>query len=177
MTINSYEELMDAVNTRRDEQLVLEVEIGARYSQAHQDAKKALQTAEAMQLLTGQEQQFMSSNLDKLRQAVLDTKPPSQVIFIRYKRVAMTQWALLMKKKDLTAYDQYEEVLPSTFVGVYSGPEETDKLIADDFTLVSSKGDKSILPGGTLHSVVQNFINWQNSGGDVNIRPTQSGQD
>lgn len=177
MMINSYEELMQAVNDRRSDQLVIEVDLGAQYSQAHEDAKKALATAKAMKTLAGQEPSFMSSNEDKLAREVENTRPPQKLVFLRYKRVEIMQWAVLMKKQGLNALDQYEEVLPNTFVGVYSGPEDTDNLLTDDFNLVSSKGDKSILPGGALHQVVQSFMSWQNSGGEVTIRPTKSGQD
>lgn len=48
--------------------------------------------------------------------------------------------------------------------------------LSTDARLLSSKGIDGILPGGALASVVQNFMAWQNSGGDVTIRPTKSGR-
>jgi hypothetical protein len=94
-----------------------------------------------------------------------------------------------MKQGGLDAVDQYEKVLPKTFIGVFgSDPVRPDDLpveaeweapkpLSTDGSLVSSKGVNGILPGGALHSVVQNFMAWQNSGGEVSIRPTKSGRD
>ena len=87
---------------------------------------------------------------------------------------------MLVKQQGLTPIDQYEKVLPKTFVGVYGqDPEENENVVplSSDPGLLSSKGGKGILPGGALHLVVQAFMSWQNSGGDVSIRPTKSGRD
>ena len=54
--------------------------------------------------------------------------------------------------------------------------EAPEPLTTDSLSVSSKGGSKSILPGGALHSVVQNFMAWQNSGGEVSIRPTKSGR-
>lgn len=173
---NSYEELMQAVSDRRKDQLVLEVDLGAEYSQEHEEAKKALATAKGLKSLAG-EQQFINDNIASLEQRVADTKPATKPVWIRYKRLDLMEWAALMKQQGISAMDQYEKVLNKTFIGVYNGPEEDSTLLSDDPRLLSSQGDQGILPGGAMHSVIQAFMTWQNSGGDVTIRPTKSGQD
>ena len=82
---------------------------------------------------------------------------------------------------------QYERVLPKVFVGVYGqdpSPAEEDKPegwtppepLTTDARSVSSRDEElCLLPGGSLGSVINTFMAWQNSGGDVNIRPTRSG--
>ena len=48
MSFSSYEELMAAVEERRQDTLTLEVDLGGTYSQVHEDAMKALQQALAL---------------------------------------------------------------------------------------------------------------------------------
>lgn len=174
---NSYEELMQAVNERRIDTLTLEVDLGGAYSPEHEEAKKALQTAKAMQLMAGAA--FLGNNLDALEAKVEETRPEPHSVWIRYKRLDLAAWAVLTKSAaQLTPLEQYEKVLPETFVGVWGQePEEGVEPLSTDGSLLSSKGNNGILPGGALHSVVQTFMSWQNSGGEVSIRPTKSGQD
>lgn len=175
---NSYEELMEAVDSRRNDRLVLEVDLGGQFSQEHEDAKKAYAAAKAMQSLAG-EQEFLTNNLEQLQAKVEATRPASKSVWLVYSRVPLMQWATLMKKQGLSALDQYEEVLPNTFVGVYGQDPDTEGVepLSTDYDLISSKNGKCILPGNGLHHVMQAFMTWQNSGGDVRIRPTKSGQD
>lgn len=181
---NSYEELKAAVETRRRDVLTLEVDLGNEYSQEHEDAKKELAQAKAMHTMTGGVG-FLGDNMDALEQRVAETKPETNSVFIQYRRLDLGAWSLLVKQANLTPIDQYEKVLPETFIGVYgSDPIKPDDApddwaapepLSTDGSLLSSKGINGILPGGALHSVVQAFMAWQNSGGDVTIRPTKSG--
>jgi hypothetical protein len=182
MVFNSYDELKAAVAERRKAVLTLEVDLGGSYSQEHEDAKKALATAEGMKTLAGG-QGFLADNIAELQQRVADTKPEGNSIWVQYRQLDLAEWAILIKKQGLTAIDQYEQVLQKTFIGVYGQDptlvEEGEVIepLSTDASLLSSKGNNGILPGGGLHSVVQAFMAWQNSGGDVSIRPTKSGRD
>jgi hypothetical protein len=189
MAFTSIEELKAAVEERRKAILTLEVDLGGPYSQEHEDAKKDLATAKGLKSLAGG-QGFMNDNIEGLEARVAETKPESQSVWIQYRRIPLDEWSLLMKDKTgMSALEQYEKVLPKVFVGVYgTDPVEPDELeegqvweapepLSTDGALVSSKGVQGILPGGGLNPVVQSFMAWQNSGGDVNIRPTKSGRD
>lgn len=175
---NSYEELMSAVEERRDDKLVLEIDLGGTFSQEHEDAKRELAQAQALKtVMAGQS--FLGDNVEALKAKVEETKPESKSVWVVFKRLSLASWALLVKQANLTPIEQYEKVLPETFVGVY-GADPSDKAnpaepLSTNPELLSSKGNNGILPGGALHSVVQAFMAWQNSGGEVTIRPTKSG--
>ncbi|QFG04685.1 tail assembly chaperone [Microbacterium phage ChickenKing] len=176
MSFNSYEELMQAVEERRKDTLTLEVDMGATYSQEHEDAKRELAQAKGLKMLTGN-QEFLADNLDALEARVAETKPEAKSVWVRFNRLSLGEWSALLKMAGIQPIDQYEKVLPKTFVGVYGQDpdEEGVEPLSTDPALLSSKGDKGILPGGMLHQVVQAFMAWQNSSGDVTIRPTKSG--
>lgn len=189
MTFNSYEELAAAVEKRRAEILTLEVDLGTDYSPEYEDAKAQLAQAKAMKLATGGG--FLGDNIAPLEQRVADLKPEAQTIWVQYSKLALGEWRTLLKQAGADAFDQYERVLTKTFRGVFGQdpvkPDDWDETnpgedwlkpepLTEDARAVSSKGDDGILPGGSLASVVQNFIAWQNSGGDVSIRPTKSGR-
>lgn len=182
MAFNSYEELKAAVEERRKSILTLEVDLGGNYSQEHEDAKKELAQAKAMKTVMGG-QGFLSDNLEELEQRVTETKPESNSVWVQYRQLDLGEWAALVKQQGLTPVDQYEKVLPKTFIGVYGtdpteAPEgEEVKPLSTSGALLSSRGNEGILPGGALHQVVQAFMAWQNSGGEVSIRPTKSGRD
>lgn len=177
MSFNSYEELMQAVEERRSDTLTLEVDLGAPYSQEYEDAKAELAQAKALKALAGG-QEFLTDNLAKLEARVAELKPEGRPVWIRFKRLPLMEWAVLMKSNTLQPIDQYESVLAKTFVGVYGQDPEEEGVepLSTDPALLSSKGDKGILPGGVLQQVVQAFMSWQNSGGEVSIRPTKSGR-
>lgn len=187
MAFASYEELKAAVEARRKSVLTLEVDLGGSYSQEHEDAKKELAQAKAMKTVMGG-QGFLADNLEDLEARVAETKPESNSVWVQYRQLDLGEWALLTKQATLTPIEQYEKVLVKTFIAVYG----TDPVKPDDFpenevwetpeplstspALLSSKGVDGILPGGALHQVVQAFMSWQNSGGEVSIRPTKSGR-
>jgi hypothetical protein len=183
---NSYEELKAAVEKRRADVLTLEVDLGNEYSQAHEDAKKELAQAKAMKTMMGGAG-FLGDDLEALESRVAETKPEAHSVFIQYRRLELGEWAALVSQANLTPIDQYEKVLPKTFIGVYGtdpvAPDDageewvSPEPLSTDGALLSTKGNQGILPGGALNSVVQNFMAWQNSGGDVTIRPTKSGRD
>lgn len=190
MTFNSYEELAAAVEKRRAEILTLEVDLGSDYSPEYEQAKAELQQAKAMKMATGGG--FLGDNIGPLEARVAELKPEAQTIWVQYSKLSLGEWRSLLKQAGADAFDQYERVLPKTFKGLFgSDPVKPDdwaeqhpgedwvkpEPLTTDARSVSSKGDDGILPGGSLSSVVQNFIAWQNSGGDVNIRPTKSGRD
>lgn len=176
---NTYEELMETVEERRQDTLTLEVELDVKFSAEHEAAKVELKEAKAMKMLTGG-QEFLGDQLAALEQRVADTKPPSRSVFIRYKKISLKDWALLMKKQGVGPIEQYESVLQDVFVGLYGvdpdaeGNEGVEPLTTDPRS-VSSLNEKAVLSGGLLHSVVASFMAWQNSGGGVSIRPTRSG--
>ena len=174
---NSYEELMQTVEERRKDVLTLEIDLGSQYSQEYEDAKRELQQAKALKSLAGN-QPFLADNEAALEARVAELKPEGRPVWIRYQRLSLAEWSVLVKQANLTPIEQYEKVLPKTFVGVWGqDPDTGAEPLSTDGALLSSKGDKGILPGGALHQVVQAFMAWQNSGGEVSIRPTKSGQD
>lgn len=187
MTFNSIEELMATVEERRKDILTLEVDLGSTFSEEHEQAKRDLQQAKAMKTVVGGG--FLGGdNIVQLEERVASTKPAAKAVWIQYKKLDLGEWSMLVKQTGLTPIDQYEKVLIKTFVAVYGQdpiqPDDWDETeewvpptpLSTDAALLSSKGTKGILPGGALHSVVQNFMAWQNSGGDVTIRPTRSGR-
>jgi hypothetical protein len=187
MPFSSYEELKAAVEQRRSAILTLEVDLGSTYSPEHEAAKRELEQAKAMKTFTGGVG-FLADNLAQLEQRVAETKPESNSVFVQYRQLELAEWSRLINQQGLTPLDQYEKVLPKTFVGVFgTDPVEPEDLpegvvweaptpLSTDGALLSSKGNQGILPGGALHQVVQAFMAWQNSGGDVTIRPTKSGR-
>lgn len=183
MVFNTLEELKAAVSQRRQEILTLEVDLGAKYSQEHEDAKKELLKAEVLQGLANGG--FLNSNIDALKARVAETKPAAQSIWIQFKRLDLDEWAKIAKQVGGVAIDQYERVLPETFVGLFGqdpDPEEkpdgwvAPEPLSTDPAMVSFQGEEGVLPGGALNPVVSAFMAWQNSGGDVSIRPTKSGR-
>jgi hypothetical protein len=182
MAFNSYEELKAAVAERRKSILTLEVDLGGNYSPEHEEAKKALAQAKAMKTVMGG-QEFLGDNLAELEARVAETKPESASVWVQYRQLDLAEWAALIKQTGLTPLDQYEKVLPKTFIGVFgTDPTEAEdgeviEPLSTNGALLSSKGNEGILPGGALHQVVQAFMSWQNSGGEVSIRPTKSGRD
>lgn len=185
MAFNSLEELKAAVEERRQATLTLEVDLGGTFSEEHEAAKKAFAEAKGMQMLTGN--QFMNDNLAVLEQRVADTKPETPSIWVRFKKLDLAEWAAMMKQVAGNQIDQYERVLPKTFVGVFGEDPDPDEkpegwvapepLTTDARSVSTRSGAEALLPGGALASVIQNFMAWQNSGGDVTIRPTKSGRD
>lgn len=187
MTFNTYEDLMQAVEDRRDSVLTLEVDMGTEFSQEHEDAKLELKRAEAAGMIVGG-QGFLADNIDKLRARVEETRPESQSIWVRFRRLSLADWSLMLKQATLSPIDQYEKVLPTTFIGVWGvdpdlnegqGGEEQGgdvQPLSTDAELLSSRSPRGILPGGILQQVVGAFMAWQNSAGEVSIRPTRSGR-
>lgn len=184
MAFSSYEELKAAVEERRKEVLTLEVDLGSDYSPEYEAAKQELAQARAMKMATGGG--FLGDPTVELEQRVADLKPEPNSVWIQYKKLDLGEWAVLMKQAGGQPIDQYEKVLIKTFIAVYGAdpvePEDAPEgwvapePLSTDAKLLSSKGNDGILPGGALSSVVQSFMSWQNSGGDVTIRPTKSGR-
>lgn len=181
MTFNTYEDLMAAVDKRRTDTLTLEVDLGGTFSQEYEDAKAELQKAEGMKLLMGG-QGFLGDNIDELKARVEELRPEPNSVWVRFKRLSLGAWSALVKQAGLSIYDQYEKVLPDTFVGIWGADPQPDEAgdelepLSTDAALLSSKSSTGILPGGAMHQVVQAFMAWQNSGGEVTIRPTRSGR-
>lgn len=191
MTFSSYEELKAAVAKRRAELLTLEVDLGTDYSPEYEAAKAELAQAKAMKMATGGG--FLGDNITPLEARVAELKPEPNAVWVQYRKLDLGEWATLLKQAGGNSIDQYEKVLPKTFVGVYgqdpvkpddwadTHPDgevwEAPEPLSTNGALLSTKGNEGILPGGALNSVIQNFMAWQNSGGDVTIRPTKSGQD
>lgn len=174
--ISTYEELQKRVEERRNDVLTIEVDMGDSYSQPYEDAKKELKQAEALQMIAGGNG-FLGDNLEELKAKVESLRPEPDSVFIKFKRLDLMSWAVLMKQTGMSPVDQYEKVLPKTFVGVYGSDDPDAEPLSTNPKLLSSQGDMGILPGGALHQVVQVFMTWQNTGGEVAIRPTKSGQD
>ena len=185
MGFATYEELMAAVEQRRKEILTLEIDLGTKYSPEHEAARAELAQAKTVRTITGGG--FLGDNIGDLERRVNETRPTSVGVWVQYQKLDLNEWASLMKQAGVNPIDQYERVLPKTFLGVYGedpAPEEPpegwvkpEPLTTDPLAVSSKGGAKSILPGGALSSVIQNFMAWQNSGGEVTIRPTRSGQD
>lgn len=190
MVFASYEELKAAVAKRRAEILTLEVDLGSTYSPEYEAAKAELQQAKAMKAVTGGG--FLGDPTAALEARVAELRPEAQLVWVQYSKLDLGEWRTLLKQAGNDMIDQYERVLPKTFVGVFGvdpvKPDDWDEKhpgeewvkpdpLTEDARTVSSKGEEGILPGGSLASVVQNFIAWQNSGGEVSIRPTKSGRD
>lgn len=184
MAFKTYEELKAAVEARREALLTLEVPINTPYSPEHEAAKQELATAKGMKALTGGAG-FLGDNLEALEKRVAETRPETDSIWIRYRQVPLDEWGKLIRQQGLSPYDQYERVLPATFVGVFGEDPDPDEKpegweapepLTTDARSVSTRSGDALLPGGALHSVVQAFMSWQNSGGEVSIRPTKSGR-
>lgn len=172
--INSYEELMAVVNDRQEERLVLEVELGTKYSQEYEDAKRELRQAKSLKTVAG-DQEFLSDNVNQLQAKVESLKPESKTVWLAFKRIDLKTWSLLVKKgANQSPLDQYERVLEDTFIGIFRSPEATpEDLLSDDHELVSYNSPKCILSSGLLQNLVNSFMTWQNSGGNVTIHPTK----
>ncbi|WNM75061.1 tail assembly chaperone [Microbacterium phage Morrigan] len=189
MVFSNLEELKAAVEDRRQAVLTLEIDLGGAYSEEHEQAKQDLAKAEGMRMLMQQGGgQFLNGDsLEPLRQRVAETKPETPSVWVQYKKLPLGEWRAITKQANLDQFDQYERVLPQTFIGLYGtdpAPEEKpedwvapEPLTTDPRSVSSRGGDELLLPGGSLASVVQNFMVWQNSGGEVTIRPTKSGRD
>jgi hypothetical protein len=187
MVFTSYEELKASVASRRDAVLTLEVDLGGSYSQEYEDAKKELAQAKALRQVAGGTGFLGESNLEPLEERVALLRPSPNSVYVQYRQLALEDWAKLVKSGNKTPLEQYESVLPQTFIGLYGqDPTEEDdegNLIYPDLeplttsgAAVSSKGNEGILAGPLLHQVVQSFMAWQNSSGEVSIRPTKSGR-
>lgn len=185
MAFNTLNELMEAVEERRQTTLTLEIPINTPYSQEYEDAKAELQKAEGMKALTGGVNFLGGDQIEELKARVAELEPESDSVWVRFKRLPLREWTLLIRKQGLTPLDQYEQVLIDTFAGLWGvdpDPDEKPEFweepepLTTDPQYVSSKGDLGILPGSALNSVVQTFINWQNAGGAISIRPTKSGR-
>lgn len=186
---NSLDELKAAVEDRRQSVLTLEVDLGAKFSQEHEDAKAALQQARALKQVIGNGNGFLADNEDELEQRVADTRPEGSPVWVQYRKIGLDEWAQLVKQTSAGPVDQYEKVLAQTFIGVFGSdpvrpedlPEgeawEAPEPLTTEARYLSSRGPDGILPGGSLTSVVSAFMAWQNSGGEVSIRPTKSGRD
>lgn len=190
MVFASYEDLAAAVAKRRQEILTLEVDLGSTYSPEYEAAKNELAQAKAMKVATGGG--FLGGDpVPGLEARVAELKPEPNAVWLQYSKMDLGEWRSLMKLAGGDSIDQYEKVVSQTFKGVFGQdpvkPDDWDELhpgeewvkptpLSEDSRLVSTLSGDSILPGGSLHSVVQNFIAWQNSGGDVTIRPTKSGR-
>ncbi|WNO28262.1 tail assembly chaperone [Microbacterium phage Garey24] len=189
MTFSSYEELMQVVEERRADILTIEVDLGSKYSVEYEQAKQELQQAKAMSTIAGG---FLSDNIQTLEDKVEALKPPQRLVWVQYRKLDLAEWGMLMKQSNLSPLEQYEKVLPKVFIGVYGQdpvkPDDWDetnpgedwvqpKPLTESGASVSSKGGPAaIVAGGQLHNLVTNFMNWQNSSGDVTIRPTKSGR-
>ncbi|QIG58106.1 tail assembly chaperone [Microbacterium phage Zepp] len=187
MTFSSYEELAAAVEKRRAEILTLEVDLGSDYSPEYEQAKAELAQAKAMKTVAGA---FLGDQTAGLEARVAQLKPEAHTVWLQFSKLSLGEWRTLIKQAGADAWDQYERVLPQTFKGVYGTdpvkPDDWDETnpgeewvkpepLTTDARSVSSKGDGGILPGGSLHGVVQNFIAWQNSGGRCHHPPYEIG--
>lgn len=192
MAFTNLEELKAAVEDRRQAVLTLEVDLGGTYSEEHEQAKEDLAKAEGMALLLQQNGgNFMGgeSQIDRLKLRVAETRPETPAIWVQFKKLPLGEWRAITKQMSLDQFEQYERVLPGVFIGVFGedpAPAEEDKpegwvkpepLTTDARSVSSRSEEECLLPGGSLASVVQNFMVWQNAGGDVTIRPTKSGRD
>lgn len=168
MSVNSYEELLALVEERRQDTLTIAVDMGGEYSSEHEEAKQALQASKALRTLTGEDQFLSTSGLDSLQRQVDETRPPSVQIYIRFKKIPLSMWTALMSKNQTNALQQFHEILPETFLGIWGDPDAENPLTSD-WTSVDPMNDKCILPGGSIVQIIQTFMNWQNSGSDVTV--------
>ncbi|AVJ51460.1 tail assembly chaperone [Microbacterium Phage Clancy] len=188
MTFSSYEELMQAVEERRQDVLTLEVDLGAKYSPEFEAAKQELLQAKAMSTIAGG---FLSDNIQALEDKVEALRPQARSVWVQYSKLELAEWGMLMKQSNLTPLEQYEKVLPKVFLGLYGQdpvePEDWEEthdeawvkpepLVTTGASVSSKGGPQAIIGGAQLHSLVTAFMSWQNSSGDVTIRPTKSGR-
>ena len=176
---NSYEELKAHVEQQRENTLTLELDLGGTYSPEYEEAKSNLAKAEALQLVAGGQGGFLSNNLAALKAKVEELRPEPKLVWLRFRKLPLEQWAALLKQTGVSPVEQFESVLPDTFVGLFNQDpdvvEDIEPLVADpDVLRVGSS--MSVLPGSSLQGVIQAFMSWQNSGGEVNIHPTKSGR-
>jgi len=189
MTFSSYEELMQVVEERRADILTLEVDLGSKYSPEYEAAKQEVLQAKAMSTIAGG---FLADNIQQLEDKAEALKPQERLVWVQYTKLELAEWGLLMKQSNLSPLEQYEKVLPKVFIGLYGQdpvkPEDWDETnpgeewvkpepLTTSGASVSSKGGPlAVIGGGQLHNLVSSFMSWQNSSGDVTIRPTKSGR-
>lgn len=189
MAFNNLAELKAAVNKRRQSTVTIEVDLGVEYSPEHEEAKKDLQRAEVLTAVVktaGNGNGFLSDNIQQLKDRVEATRPAANSVFVRFKRLSLERWAEINRTAGVSAVDLYESLLPEAFVGLYgedpSPDVEPDGWVAPeplttDWRAASFQDEENgLLPGGALNPVIQAFMAWQNSGGEVTIRPTKSGR-
>lgn len=172
---NSYEELLEAAEQRRSGDLVIEVDVGSEYSPEYEKAKEELGQAQTLAKMTGGG--FLADNQEELQERVDRLRPEPQLVWVKFRKLSTKDWSLLNKKMKVSPIDQYEEVLASTFVGLYGTPDTDGDPLTTDPNSVSTKNGNGVFDGGTLNQVIQAFMTWQNSSGEINISPTKSGQD
>ncbi|AUX82851.1 tail assembly chaperone [Microbacterium phage Balsa] len=189
MTFSSYEELMQAVEERRQDVLTLEVDLGAKYSPEYEAAKQEVLQAKALSNIAGG---FLGDNIQQLEDKAEALKPKERLIWVQYRKLDLAEWGMLMKQSNLSPVEQYEKVLPKVFIGLFGQdpvkPDDWDEthdetwvqpepLITTGASVSSKGGPQAVIGGAQLHSLVNAFMSWQNSSGDVTIRPTKSGRD
>ena len=177
---NSYEELKAHVEQQRENTLTLEIDLGGTYSPEYESAKEDLTKAKALQLVVGnQGGGFLSNNLEELEAKVAELRPEPKLVWLRFSKLPLEKWAALLKQTGVSPVEQFESVLPDTFIGLFNqDPDQVEglePLIADPDVLRTGSS-MAVLPGSSLQGVIQAFMSWQNSGGEVNIHPTKSGR-
>lgn len=184
-TVNSLDELIALIDEQQAERLILELDI-TRYNAEYAKALKRLTEAEAMQgRQLALDNAFISSkseDIDYLRDQVEKLRPQSvKTVYVAFKRLSARERSALDKRineKKLTALQQYEEALPKMFLGIYSTPEaDDDHLISDDYKLISSTSDKTLLTGRYTSTVPTEVFQWQDGASGVRIPPEESVQD
>ena len=160
--ITSYEQLKGIIEERRQDILVLEVDISGAYSPEYEKAKQEVQQAQVISSLVGGD--FLAppkSQLDSL-------KPVGDPIWLKFRRLPLQAWKSLTKRGNINALDQYESILPDTFIGLYGDP--AGEPLTTDYHHVGT-GDESLLTGSMLMQVMQAMLQWQNSGGEISVNP------
>lgn len=176
MAINSYDDLVNLVEKRRQETLTLDIDLGSNYSPEYEKAKEELEQAKVLQKLTGT-QQFMNDNVVELENKVTRLKPEPNIIHVKFRRLGLARWTAIMKKPVGNAIDQFIKVLPETFIGIFTDLDEEAEPLSTDYKLVDPNDSKCVLPGGAIQPLIQSFMNWQNSGGEISFHPTKLGHD
>lgn len=168
--INTFDELLERVEQGRNAVLTLELEVGAPYSKEYEDAKKQVEQARALELLAGDNKAFLGGSLDELVAKAEALKPKADIVELKFRKVSLNDWNKLLREPG-EALEQYNTLAKKTFIGVFA--EGGEEPLSTDSALVRPESAKCIVPPGAISPLVQAFLEWQSSGGAVEVRPTK----
>lgn len=167
--INTYDELVAAVDADRKTTLTVEIPLGTPYSAEYEEAMAELSQAKAVRSLAGN-QDFLSDSIPTLEERAESLKPKGEVVYARFRRIPLKVWCVLLKKNENDVVSQYTSTIKDSFIGLFSSAD-SEEPITTDYRVVSADDEKSILSGGRLTELISAYLSWQGDGSGVVIHP------